>query len=85
MPGLSLAVERRGYSLVVILWLPIVVASLTVEAWISRHTGFIVVLHGLSGPAACGIFQDEELNSCPCIGRCILRHWTTREVPDLSF
>ena len=56
MPGLSLAVERRGYSLVVILWLPIVVASLTVEAWISRHTGFIVVLHGLSGPAACGIF-----------------------------
>ena len=28
-----------------------------------------------------GIFPDQGLNTCPCIGRQILNHWTTREVP----
>ena len=42
-----------------------------VQYW--RHTG-------LSCPAACGIFLDQDQTYVPCIGRQILNHWTTREV-----
>jgi len=38
------------------------------------------VLHGLSGPRACGIFQDQGSNCVLCIGSQILNHWTTREI-----
>ena len=34
----------------------------------------IVAVHGLSYPIACGIFPDQELNQCLCIGRWILKH-----------
>ena len=37
--------------------------------------------HGLSCSEAYGIFPDRGSNPCPCIGRWILNHWTTREVP----
>ena len=36
--------------------------------------------HGLSCPLACGIFPEQGLNPCPCTGRRILIHCTTREV-----
>ena len=42
-------------------------------------TGSVVVVHGLSCSAACGIFQDQGSNPCPRIGRKILNHCTTRE------
>ena len=31
----------------------------------SRHAGSVVVAHGLSCSAACGIFPDQGLNPCP--------------------
>ena len=31
----------------------------------SRHTGSVVVAHGLSCSAACGIFPDQGSNPCP--------------------
>ena len=37
---------------------------------------------GLSHPVACGILSDQGLNLVPCIGRQILTHWTTRDVPS---
>ena len=48
-------------------------------------TGLVVVVQGLSQSEACGIFPDLELNPCPCTGRRILNHWTTREVPLCIF
>ena len=42
--------------------------------------GSVVVAHGLSCSAACGIFPDQGSNPCPCIGRRILSHCATREV-----
>ena len=39
------------------------------------------VTHGLSYPAACGIFQNQGWNLCPCIARQILNQWTTRDTP----
>ena len=43
--------------------------------------GGSVVVHGFSCPAACGILPDQGAN--PCILQWILKHWTTREVPEL--
>ena len=45
----------------------------------------VVVMCGLSCPEAYGIFLDQGWNLCPCIGRWILNHWTTREVPGHRF
>ena len=50
------------------------VTSLVVEHG-SRYKGSAVVAQGLSCYADCGIFLNEESNSCS------LNHWTTREVP----
>ena len=44
-------------------------------------TGSVVVAHGLSCSAACGILLDQGSNLSPCIGRRILNHCATREVP----
>ena len=43
----------------------------------------VIAAHGLSCPAACGIFRDGS--HLPCICRWILNHQTTREVLDLNF
>jgi len=45
----------------------------------------VVVVHGLSCPAAYGIFPDQGLNHVPCVGRQILTHCTIREVPGEWF
>ena len=45
----------------------------------------LVVAHGLSCSIACGIFLGQGLNPFPCIGRRILNHCTTREVPPSGF
>ena len=29
--------------------------------------------------------QTKDQTSVPCIGRCILNHWTTRDVPCIDF
>ena len=45
----------------------------------SRRAGSVIVAHGPSCSVACGIFPDRGSNPCPCIGRQILNHCTTRE------
>ena len=40
-----------------------------------------LTVHGLSCPAACGIFPNQGSNPCPHIGRWILNHQTTKKVP----
>ena len=40
----------------------------------SRHTGSVVVVHGPSCSAACGIFPDQGLNPCP-------PHWQADSQP----
>ena len=41
-----------------------------------------VVVHGLRCSTTCEIFPNQGSNHATCIGRQILYHWTTREVPD---
>ena len=53
--GLSLVGTSRGYSLVAVHGLLIVVASFVVE-------------HGLSCSVACGIFLDQDQTHVPCTG-----------------
>ena len=43
------------------------------DSW-ALNTGSVVVAHGLSCSAACGIFLDQELNSC-------LLHWQADSLP----
>ena len=74
--SLSVAVESRGYSLLMLHRLLIVVASLVSEhrlylSWVSvvvapglQSLSSVVVGQGLSCPAACGIFPDQGLNRC---------------------
>ena len=51
----------------------------------SRRAGSVVVAHEPSCSAACGIFPDQGSNPCPCIGRQVLNHCTTREAPIFFF
>ena len=43
------------------------------------------MVHGLSCSVACGIFPEQGSNPCPCMGRRILNHCATREVPRFEF
>ena len=45
----------------------------------SRCAGSVVVAHGPSCSAACGIFPARARTRVPCIGRQILNHCATRE------
>ena len=47
--------------------------------------GFSIVAHGPRCPAACAAFQEQGLNRVPCIGKQVLNHQTTREVPFTVF
>ena len=49
----------------------------------SRHTA--VVMHGLRCSRRVGSSQTRDWIRVPCIGRWILNHWTTREVPLFYF
>ena len=48
----------------------------------SRRAGSVIVAHGPSCSAACGILPDQGLNRVPCIGRQTLNHRATREAPQ---
>ena len=50
-------------------------------AWALGFMAWEVAAHGLSLSTACGILSDQGLNHIPFIGRQILSHWATREVP----
>ena len=47
--------------------------------------GSVVVAHNLSCPEAYWIFPEQGSNCIPCIGRQVLNHWTTKEVPQNFF
>ena len=53
-----------GLSLVSVGRLLAAAASLAAEHRLQR-AGSVVVAHGLSRPAACGIFSDQGSNPCP--------------------
>ena len=57
-----------------------VVVSPVVEHRLCGTAAAVVAVDGPGCPAACGIFLDQGLKPCPCFGRQILNHWTTREV-----
>ena len=72
-------------------------ATLSCSAWASHCGGFsccraralgtqasVVVTHGLSCSAACGIFPDQARTRVPCIGRQIPNHCATREALSLN-
>ena len=84
MCGLSLVRVSRAYSLVVVWGLLIAMASLVAEHRLSV-SGSVVVAHGFSCPVACIILVPWARNPTHalCIGRWVLNHWTTREVPWL--
>ena len=50
-----------------------------------RGMAKLVLAHGLSCFFTRGIFLDQGLDICPCTGRWILKHWTTREVQNRVF
>ena len=75
--GFSLVVESRGYSLVLVHRLLIVVVTL-VEHGFQGMSASVVVAHRLSYSEACGIFPDQGLNLCPLHWQAILNQWTMR-------
>ena len=76
---LSLVAASGGCSLVTVLGLRIVMASLVVEHGLQRAWASVVVVHGLSCPVICGIFLDQGLNPCPLPWQADSQHWTTRK------
>ena len=82
MSELSLVVASGGYSLLQCSGLLIMVASLVRKQGL-WNTGSVVVAYRLCCSVAHGIFLEQRLNLCPCIGRQILNYWTTREVMDI--
>ena len=50
------------------------------RAWALGAWASVGVACGLSCSGAFGIFSDQGSDQCPCIGRQVLNHWTTREV-----
>ena len=81
--GLSLVAESRGYSLVTAYRRLSAVASL-VKQQLQGMWASVVAAHGLRGHTARGIFLDQGLNLCPCLGRRILNHWATRAAHSSS-
>ena len=64
----------RGYSLVALHRLLIVVPSLVAEHRLCTQSSSVVVAHELSCSAPCGIFPDQGLNPCPL-------HWQAHSYP----
>ena len=76
--GLSLVVASGGHSSSRCAGLSLS-RPLLLRSTGSRRAGSVIVAHGLSCSAACGIFQTGARTRVPCIGRQILNHCATRE------
>ena len=63
--GFSLFKVSGGYSLVAVPGLFVVVLSLVAGGRTIGMQSSVAVAHRLSCSEACGIFLDQELNSCP--------------------
>ena len=90
--GLSLAVASGGYSSMrctgfSLQWL------LLLRSTDSRHKGFSncgmraqqLWCKGVVAPRHVGSSKTRDRTYVPCIGRQILNHWATREVPHPTF
>ena len=73
MRGLFSSCSERGLLFVAVRGLLIAVASLVAEHGL-QSAGSVVVAHGLSCSAACGIFLDQDSNPCPL-------HWQADSQP----
>ena len=73
MQGLSLVVARGGHSSSRCAGLSLS-RPLLLQSTSSRHAGSVVVAHGPSCSAACGIFPDQGSNPC-------LLHWQADSQP----
>lgn len=77
---LSLVAASESYSSCRV-WASHSVASLITEHGLKGMQALAAVVHDLSCPIACEIFLNQGSNLWPCIGRQMLKHWTTREAP----
>ena len=86
--GLSLVVVSRGHSLLwylgFSLWWYLLLPNMS-----SRHEDFssfstwaVFVMHGFSYQWHVGSFQTRDWTHVPCMERCFLYHWTTREAQN---
>ena len=71
--GLSLVAASRGHSSSRCAGLSLS-RPLLLRSTGSRHAGSVIVAHGPSCSAACGIFPDQGLNTCPL-------HWQADSQP----
>ena len=55
-----------------------------VVAWEALECRVSSCAHGLSCSEACGIFGTRARTPVPCVGRWILNHCATRDVPDVQ-
>ena len=83
--GLSLVAVSRGISLVAAHGLLIVVASFGVEHSLQVHGPQYLCCMGLVDLQHVGSSCTRDWTHVPWIGRQILYHWTTREVPCWLF
>ena len=72
---LSLAV---GSFLFIVMHTPLVAVASHFRARALAYEDSVAVAHGLSFSMACGIVLVNQ-NHVSCIGRSILKHWTSRE------
>ena len=84
MRGLSLVAASGGHSSSRCAG-PSLSRPLSLRGTGSRRAGSVVVAHGPSCSAACGILPDQGSNRVPCIGRQTLNHCATGEAPTMSF
>ena len=80
MLGLSLVAASGGHSSLRYAGLPLP-WPLLLRSTGSRCAGSVVVAHGPSCSAACGILPDQGSNPCPLHWQATLNHCATREAP----
>ena len=73
MRGLSLVVASGGHSSSRCAG-PLIIAASLLRSTGSRRAGSVIVAHGPSRSAACGIFPDQGSNPCPL-------HWQADSQP----
>jgi len=66
----SMGLQRVGHG-----WVTFTFTFSCCRAHAVGPVGLIVVVHRLSCPKTCGIFQDQRLNNVPCIARQVINHW----------
>jgi len=81
----SLVAVSEGHSLVVLPRLLIAVGSLVAAHRLWGMWASVVVTHGLSFPTACGIFLDQESNSCSLHCQVDSQKLDHHEVPSILF